>query len=210
MRILKINRSSLKEAVKVLEKGGVIVYPTDTAYSLGADACNKKAVDKIYQIKGRDFNKPLPVIVSSLKMVEEYCFLDERVLKLATRFWPGPLTMVLKKKKKPFLWDGIKIQNTLALRLPASDIALALVEELGRPIIATSANLSGQKECYEIKSLLKQFKSSPFSQLIDLILDAGKLPKIPVSTIIDLSKKEPLILREGPIKKITLIKALRS
>ncbi len=205
MEVLKISQNSIKQAVKILKRGRIVVYPTETAYGLGADSTNSKAIKAIYDIKGRAFSKELPLIVDSLKMAERYCLMDDRALKLAAQFWPGPLTLVLKKKKGTHLAVG---KTTVALRISSNNTAQLLVEELGRPLTSTSANLSDRPECYSLAELTKQLQNKKAAQQINLALDEGKLPKRPVSTIIDLTGERVKILREGLIKKQDILKVI--
>lgn len=207
MEVVKINprkpeRKVLEKAVNILKKGGVIVYPTETCYGLGADAENKSAVKRIFKIKKRKFEKSFLVLVSSLAMAKKYVIFNKLALKIAKKFWPGPLTLVLEvKDKKKFK------SKTLGLRISSSKICQALVKKSNKPLISTSANLSGQPPIYSISEFLKQFKNKKYQP--DLILDAGRLPKVSPSTIIDLTKDYPKILREGPIERKSLLNFLK-
>jgi len=183
------NPLSGKAAVKALEGGGVIIYPTETAYGLGADFLNKKAVEKVYQIKGRAFNKPLPVIVSSLAMAKKLVKFDIISLELAKKYWPGPLTLVLPTKDN---------KGTLALRVSGNKLATSLARQLGRPLVSTSANLSGRAECYNTDEVIKQFKGKKHQP--DLILNGGLLTKNKPSTIVQVTAEGLKIIRQGAIK----------
>ncbi len=195
MRILQLKKDNfsfiVKTAVKVLKDGGVVVYPTETAYGLGADFLNPQAVKKIYQIKGRSFNKPLPVLVSSLAMAKTMVKFDKLSLKLAKKYWPGPLTLILNSKFQ------IKNYKTLGLRISASKLATFLVKKSGRPITATSANLSGRGELYTAKEIAAQFKNKKFQP--SLIIDSGRLPRQRTSTIVKMINGRMEILRRGKI-----------
>ncbi|MBT3689797.1 threonylcarbamoyl-AMP synthase [bacterium] len=177
----------IKQAISILKKGGVIVYPTETAYALGADFLNKKATNKIYKIKGRGSSKELPIIVSSLSMAKEYVKFNKLALKLARKYWPGPLTLVLETKQG----------KTLALRKTSNKFTLSLVKKLKVPIISTSANISGKTNCFKVDDIIKQFKNNRIKP--DLIIDAGSLKKSKVSTIVSVDNKLK-ILRRGAIK----------
>lgn len=187
----------------MLRAGGVIVYPTETAYGLGADFFNLKAVKKIYQIKGRDYRKPLSVIAGDLKMAKSLVNFDKTSLGLARKCWPGPLTLVLSQKSQPEagrpLAEKFKINDykTLGLRISSNKLATAIVKKLGRPITATSANISGKGECYSISDVIKQFKNKKSRP--DLIIDAGRVPKTKVSTVVKVIDGEIKILRRGKI-----------
>ena len=175
MRRISLTSHSAKglvaEAVKILHQGGTVAYPTETAYGLGADFFNPLAVKKVYAIKGRSFKKRLSVLVSSLAQARKLVKLDSRSLKLARKYWPGPLTLVLPAV------DG---KETLAVRQSSAKLATALIRKLGRPITATSANLSGRPENYSAEEVIKSFKNR--KRRPDLVLDAGRLPQRKDST----------------------------
>ncbi len=206
MEIIKIDskisqKEMINQAVMILKNGGVIAYPTDTTYGLGVDATNVNAISKVYKIKGRDFRKPIHVVVSDIKMAKKFAYIDKKTMVFFKKFLPGPLTLVLKKKKT--VLDELTANlKTVGIRIPESKIAIEIVKKFKKPVTTTSANLSGLPACYSLKEILKQFENS---KLINLILDAGDLPKIPPSTIIDLTGKKPKVLREGPITSNKLI-----
>ena len=198
MSILKVSDKSIEKAIEYLKKGRVIVYPTETSYALGCDATNDDACKRIFEIKKRSEEKKLPVIVADLKMAKNYAKFNKDSLKLAKAFWPGPLTLVLENKKKvsPLVAD-----EKIALRVSSNKVARMLSRKLGKPIVATSANISGKTNCYSIKEVLKQEVKA------DLYLDAGKLDRIIPSTIFDVERR--MILREGPITIDRILKVLR-
>jgi len=199
MQVVKLNKLNqtviIKQAVDVLKQGGVIVYPTETAYGLGADFLNPKAVKKVYQIKGRDFKKPLSVIVADLKMAQKLVKFNKISLKLAKKHWPGALTLVLPRKA--IVETGFKPVSTIALRVSSSKLATAIVKKINQPLTATSANLSGKGELYSTMAVIKEFKNKKYQP--DLIIDAGRLPKIKPSTIAKIEKNKLEILRQGKI-----------
>lgn len=204
MEIVKINPKNpssalIKEASSILKEGGVIVYPTDTVYGLGVDATNKKAIEKVYKIKGRTFRKPLLVIVSNIKMAEKFCEITQTAKKLIKKFWPGAVSFVLRKNEKGRRELKIK-GKTIGLRMPKSPISLEIAKKFGRPFTSTSANLAKRPPCYSLGEIQKQFGKKKLA-LVNLMLDCGYLPKRETSTIIDLSSTKPKILREGLIKK---------
>jgi len=201
VEIIKIDPKSpkitdIKKAIGVLESGGLIIYPTDTAYGLGANALDEKAVRKVYEIKGRDFSKPTHVVVRDWKMIEELAETNHLAKKLFDKFLPGPLTIILPKKKTvpDILTAGLQ---TVGVRIPNNNLTIKLSNHLTFPYTTPSANKSGGKTPYSIEDVKKELDISK----IDLILDAGKLSFNPPSTIIDLSGSDPKILREGPILK---------
>lgn len=192
---MKISKD-IFEAVKVLKNGGVIVYPTDTAYGLAADPFNPSAVKKIYQIKGRKFNKPLTLIASDLMQVKKIVHLNALEKQLIQKYWPGPLTILFQVKDKRLLRIGKG--GRIGIRIPKNKIARLLSQKCNKPLIATSANLSGQPECYSVNCVLKEFQYQKVKP--DLILAAGRLPRTKRSTIILVENKKLKIIRQGSIK----------
>ena len=190
---------NLKEAIAVLKKGGVIVYPTDTAYGLGAKFSDKKAAARIYKIKGRPGGKPLPVIVAGLTMARKFFKFSPPELALAKKYWPGALSLVLllKRKIKYYHTPEYGSRASVVVRVPNSKIARQLSRAVGEPIFSTSANLSGAGECYSPREVIKQF--ADHKHLPDLILDAGRLRHKKPSTIIEVIGDKIEILRQGPI-----------
>ncbi len=195
--ILKPAKKGLLKAVRVLRKGGLLVYPTETAYGLGCDATSAKAVKKIYAVKGRGTNKPLSVIFGSMQIAKKYVSLDKPARLLMRKFMPGPLTLVTRPKRK--LAGSPK--NEIAFRIPSSEFALALAKKLKKPVTATSANISGKKPVYTFKDAFAIFNNK-----IDAIVDAGNLPERRVSTIFSLGSMS--ILRKGAISEKEIRKCL--
>lgn len=190
--------ASLTQAVKVLRAGGLIIYPTETCYGAGADATNQKAVDKLLAYKSRREGRPLSVAVTDQIMASKYVKLNTSAKNLYKKFLPGPLTVISAGKHK--LAKGVESETgSLGIRIPAHPIALAIVKKFGRPITATSANVSYKPRPYSIKQLLSQ-TSKKQQKLIDYIIDVGALPKRPVSTIVDTILDDPLIIRQGKVR----------
>lgn len=175
----------LKSAVDCVRKGGVIIVPTDTVYGFIADASNKKAIDKIFRLKKRQKDKPLPVFVKGIKMAKELAFINERQEEILKRYWPGKYTFVFKRKK------GIKLygvgKETIALRIPKHKLLNALLKKIDRPLVQTSVNLSGKPALNKIKDIIKEFEKA------DLIINAGNLPKRKPSRIVDLTEGRRVI-----------------
>lgn len=203
MEIIKVNPDNLsnKTIEKVggaFKKGGVVVYPTDTVYGLGVNALDEKTAKKIFQIKGRDFNKPISIIVKDIEMAKEVASFGRNVEKILEKIFPGPVTAILFKKKilSDILTAGT---NKIGIRIPDCKITRLIMEKLDFPITTTSANISGKGASGDIGEILKQFKNSKLKP--DLVLDAGVLPESQSSTVIDLTGPEPKILRAGPVNK---------
>lgn len=198
--ITQENREDLiKKASKVLKEGGLVIYPTDTLYGLGGNALDKSVVKKVFMAKEREATSPLPIAVNSIEMMKEYSELSKKAEMLARAFLPGALTLVLKKKNLPdTLTGGLP---KVGIRIPRSDIALGLVDRLGMPITATSANISGNAPPVSAEEAALQIKSA------GIVLNGGKMQNRVPSTVIDLAGK-PKILREGAVRRIELKKVI--
>jgi len=222
MKILKINlqnpsKKVIDKVVKVFKEGEVVVYPTDTVYGLGANALDKKAVEKVFKIKEREFNKPISVIVRDWGMMKKIANFDLKTEKVLKKILPGPVTVILYKKKilPDILTAGTK---KIGIRIPDCQFTKILMEYLDFPITTTSANISGKPASGDIREILEQFKcltpgvkhqATPgVKHQPDLVLDAGILPESKPSTVLDLTGSKPKILRAGPITKKELFKIL--
>lgn len=171
--------------LKILQSS-VFVYPTETCYGLGCDAARIDLVEKIYQIKDRDYRKQLSWIVTDIEMAKRYVKFSAKALNLAQKHWPGPLTLVLPSKKSSRL---------IAMRASSHPIAQKIVKRLNQPIISTSANLSGGSNCYSVKEVISQFKIQKFQP--DFVINGGDLPPCPPTTIALVIKGKIKILRQG-------------
>ncbi|KKR48909.1 MAG: Sua5/YciO/YrdC/YwlC family protein [Candidatus Magasanikbacteria bacterium GW2011_GWC2_40_17] len=189
----------LKEAVDFLKKGGVIIYPTETAYGLGCDSTNQEALDLIFKIKQRPQAKTLPLIAGSLAMVKKWVILNKQEEILAKKYWPGALTLVLKNKKEVGLSKSVVAKdNTVAIRISSNKIARTLAQRLGRPIVSTSANISGAKEIYSVTDLKKSFKK--LSTDCIYTVDGGVLKRRAPSTVARIRNGKIEVLRQGGLK----------
>ncbi len=196
IKLTKTNRVSvLQQALEVLHAGGAIIYPTETSYGLGVDFYNQEAVDKIYKIKKRDRNKPLPVIVPDIVSASSIVNFSDKAKRLAIAHWPGPLTLVLPFKYCK--WSG-HCDDYLALRVSNHPFANDLVSLFGKPIISTSANLSDTGDSYDPAKIKEQFAKSEIRP--DLFIDAGVLPPRLPSTIIKIDGDKIEVLRQGDLK----------
>ena len=180
----------IKKVVQVLERGGVIAYPTDTFYGIGCDIMNKKAIQRIYQLKQRDQKKPFSFICSNLKNISDYAKVSNYAYKTMKRLLPGPYTFILEGSK---LVPKIMLTNRkmAGIRVPDHPIPVAIVEGLGNPIISTSA-ATPEGEIFYDASLIHDF----FGARIDIVIDGGPVPSGP-SSVISLQNDEPEVLREG-------------
>lgn len=198
-RILKINPtkpqiSMIKQAVQLIRKGEVVAFPTETVYGLGADALNPSAVKKIFEAKGRPADNPLIIHIHDKEDLKRLARdIPEITEKIIGKFWPGPLTVVLKKSKiVPKITTGGL--DTVAIRMPKNKIANLLIKESGVPLAAPSANFFGKPS-----PTLAKHVSEDLAGRISLILDGGKTKIGIESTVIDLTSKTPMLLRPGGI-----------
>ncbi len=200
MKILKINpnkpeKELINLAVDVLKHDGLVVYPTDTLYGLAANALNKKAIMRVYKVKGRDYKKPLSIALYSLVQARKFVRFNSTALKLAKKFLPGPLTIVLPMKHK-FPKELTFDSENIGIRIPDNKIVLNLIKACEFPITATSANISGYKDPVTAEDAINQIGDK-----VDLILDGGECKLKKPSTVIEVLGNEIKVLREGAIKR---------
>ncbi len=195
MKILKINannpeKDKIKAAVNVLKRGGTIVYPTDTVYGIGANILDEEAIQKVYDAKKRSPSKPISACVSKIQDIHKIAHMDKNTEKLVEKIFPGPFTVILKKKKDvpAVLTAG---GDKIGVRIPDSRVCMELSSQF--PITTTSANISGEKIPESLDGILKQLDSS-----VDLILDAGTCKHGIHSTVIDMTAS-PKIVRKGAV-----------
>lgn len=207
-RVIKINPNrieadKIKKIAEVLKEEGVIVYPTDTFYGLGASCFSERAIKKIYRLKRRSLSKPLSLLVSGLDMVQSIASdIPSLFWELAEKFWPGPLTIILKASGQlPRSLLGPK--NSIGIRLPGVLWLQKLMNEAGFPITATSANISGEKEITRPEKVMAIFYGR-----VALIADGGKAKGALPSTVLELTSPQAEILREGAVPRSLLEKYL--
>ncbi len=200
MDIFKLKSSNqaqaTKTALKILRNQGLIVYPTETCFGLGADATNEKAVEKIFQFKG-ERNKPVSIAAADQEMAEKYVRLNRTALNLYQNFLPGPLTVISFSQGK-VVKKLESNRKTLGVRIPDLPFTLKLIKAFGRPITTTSANVSNAKPPFSLKDFQK-YTSQKRQNLVNLFIDPGSLPKRESSTVVDTTLNETLILRQGQI-----------
>lgn len=184
-------------ARKAMEDSGIIVYPTETAYGIGANALDEGPIEKVYEVKKRPCEKGLTVICSSLEQVERYSSLGELERKLVDELMPGPLTLVAEKK------DNVpdNLNEKFVFRISSSRIARELASDF--PLVATSANVSGGETSYSVEDI----DDSILAQ-VDAVLEAGELDRSPTSTIAEVNNGEIVIHRKGPVSRQELEKVL--
>ncbi len=194
-----IELDKIEKTVSILREGGLIVYPTETFYGLGADIYLSKAIQKVYRLKQRDPSKPLPVVISDLDMLEDIAVELSPVYKpLISTFWPGPLTVILRASPRvPDVLLGPSA--SIGIRLTGYEWLRALVRNASFPITATSANISGEREIEDPKKAIRLFEGK-----VDLIIDGGKTEGFLPSTVVDLTGEKPRLVREGAISSLQL------
>ena len=185
--------ASADKAASVLKNGGVIVYPTETLYGIGALASNSHAVEKIFEIKGRPYGKPIPLLIKNMDMLSEIAESSGLTSLLSEGFWPGRLTIILKQKSvlPELITCGT---GKIALRISAHPFLQDLFELIDEPLTSTSANPSSDQNLLDSGELFDAFNGK-----VDLIIDSGKIPESKGSTIVDLTADLPQIVREGDI-----------
>ena len=199
--ILKIDADNseeriLKQAAEIIAGGGIVAYPTETFYGLGADATNEKAIENIFAVKGRNFKNPISLIIGQADDINPLVQdVPQTAKKLMAALWPGALTIVFSAADivSPLLTAG---SGKIGLRVSSHPIAMGIVQKLKRPLTATSANLSGAPECTRASEVAEQIGDK-----IDAIIDLGDTPGTAGSTIVDVTCRPPVILREGAISR---------
>jgi tRNA threonylcarbamoyl adenosine modification protein (Sua5/YciO/YrdC/YwlC family) len=179
----------VRRAVSILSDGGVIAYPTDTVYGIGCDLTNKRAVDRIYEIKRMDRSHPLAFVCPDLSDIARYAIVDNQVYRVLRRFLPGPYTFILEATREVPKLVQMK-RKTVGIRVPACEVTRALARELGRPIISSTAALPGEDPMIDPAEIDAAFRG------LSLVLDGGAGGLVP-TTVIDLTKSPPEIVRKG-------------
>jgi L-threonylcarbamoyladenylate synthase len=200
MKVIKLEELDgiyLEEVVSVLNGGGLVIYPTETVYGLGADATSESALEKLWEFKGERGDKPVLVAVSSTKMAGEYVDFNDLGKKIVQKYWPGAVAVVAMSRNRV----AKKAQGgaeTLGLRMIDSKIILKMINLFGKPITSTSANVSSGSTAKSLPEFLKTVPEDR-QELIDIFIDGGELPLRQPSTIVDTTGKEAKILRQGEV-----------
>ena len=196
--VRQIKTEDIKAAGEVLKQGGIVAFPTDTVYGLGAVFDDEKAVRKIFAAKGREEKKPLSILVADSAQVEllseiksgEMAQKAERLMK---KFWPGALTLIFRKK--PGIPDAVTAGGeTIGIRMPDMELTRELIRAAGKPLAAPSANTSGKRSSVSAREVLEDLDGK-----IDMVIDGGTCPVGVASTVVDMTGETPVILREGVI-----------
>ena len=197
MEIINSNTKGINQAVKKLLDGEIVFIPTDTVYGIAASPYNDKAIKKIFSLKKRSYKNSLVLLCSNYKMARKYAIFNKTADDLKKKFWPGPLTLILKKKstlKISRKW--ISKNNSIGIRIPDHSVPKKIINKCNFPIFCTSANISGKKSCKDIKDVLRNFKNKKITIINDDTTKFGL-----DSTIIDVTKNKINILRKGNLNK---------
>lgn len=187
----------IERAISALRNGNLIIYPTETCYGVGVDATNREAVNKLLQYKERPEGKAISIAVAHREMAQEYVDINQTAENLYKNFLPGPITVISNSKHKAA--HGIEAEDgSLGIRIPDYPFTLELIKAFGKPITATSANMSGRKTPYKIEDILDNIPEKK-KGLIDLIIDVGELPHNPPSTVVDTRLNDIKTLRQGEL-----------
>ncbi len=203
MKLLEANDEAIRATAFLMKEGGIVVYPTETVYGIGCIPSDPDAAQRICEIKERA-DKPLPLICTDIETARKVVEMTPEAEKLAAKFWPGPLTLVLLAKVKYNMWVTHGA-TTLGVRVSPCAVAQKLAKAVGGVIVSTSANISGgepAKSAQEAKEI--------FGNKVDIILDGGPSPGGESSTVVDLSGEEIWLLRKGPVSGEEIMAALRS
>jgi tRNA threonylcarbamoyl adenosine modification protein (Sua5/YciO/YrdC/YwlC family) len=185
-----IIKDNINEAIRILQNGGLIIFPTETVYALACDAASKPAIEKLSQLKMRDAGKPFSIMVSSLHQVKKIALIDAKITRLFKELTPGPITIICNAKQ------SFKTSPaTIGIRIPDNIIALTILKKFKKPIIATSVNKTSKPSATSIATIDKELLPH-----IDYIINGGKCELGISSTIVDMTKEMPNFLREGNIK----------
>ena len=186
-------KKDIERAVRALKEGKIIIYPTETCYGIGCDATDEEAVKKVFEAKKRPETKKLTCIVSDLDMAKRYCKLSEKGEKLCREFMPGPLTFVAEKREGRI---SDAVNEDFAFRVSSDPLCRKLSIEVNRPVVATSANISGKSSRYSVEEMSEDIVESA-----DVVLDRGEIEKNQPSTIAGLEEGELKVYREGPVSE---------
>lgn len=201
MKTILFSKMDKKKIIKSLIHGGILAFPTDTVFGL-ACTVNEKAIDKVYEAKGRSFEKALPMMCDSLEMIREYAYVSEKAEKIVEKFTPGALTLIFRKKEnvEDFVTKG---KDTIGIRIPDDEFILDLIEDLGRPLMVTSANISGDRSLLKWEDVYASMKN----KINGIVCEDARGEC--ASTIIDVTGDEIKLLREGPISLKEIEEALQ-
>jgi L-threonylcarbamoyladenylate synthase len=198
---LKVNcdKEGIEKASQIINQGGVVIFPTDTVYGIGCDPYNKASIEKIYKIKSRYITKSVPVLTYSIEMAERIAQFDQLTKKIVKKFWPGPLTIILKVTDEK-IKKSLNLENKIAIRVPDHKCTLELLKKCNY-LVGTSANISGDLPYTNPKECLKKMQD------YDVFVDGGMITSNGESTIIEIENEEIKIIREGSLTKEEILQS---
>lgn len=178
--------------VEILKSGGIVMHPTETCYGLAVDVFNEEALKKLYKVKKMALDKPVSILVDGLGMAQEYGVFSEKAFELAQNYWPGPLSIMLPRKRNlpDYLNPG---SEYVSIRCSSDDFCVKMVKEFGRPVTTTSANVAGQPQLYKVD------KGQKFLNGVDFIIDGGEISQNRPSTIVKVDGDNVEIIRQGSV-----------
>ena len=198
---MKVNcdKEGIEKASQIINQGGVVIFPTDTVYGIGCDPYNKASIEKIYKIKSRYITKSVPVLTYSIEMAERIAQFDQLTKKIVKKFWPGPLTIILKVTDEK-IKKSLNLENKIAIRVPDHKCTLELLKKCNY-LVGTSANISGDLPYTNPKECLKKMQD------YDIFVDGGMITSNGESTIIEIENEEIKIIREGSLTKEEILQS---
>jgi L-threonylcarbamoyladenylate synthase len=193
------DKEGIEKASQIINQGGVVIFPTDTVYGIGCDPYNKASIEKIYKIKSRDITKSVPVLTYSIETAERIAQFDQLAKKIVKKFWPGPLTIILKVTDEK-IKKSLNLENKIAIRVPDHKCTLELLKKCNY-LVGTSANISGDLPYTNPKECLKKMQD------YDVFVDGGIITSNGESTIIEIENEEIKIIREGSLTKEEILQS---
>jgi L-threonylcarbamoyladenylate synthase len=193
------NKEGIEKASQIISQGGIVIFPTDTVYGIGCNPYNKESVEKIYKIKSRDIMKSLPVLTYSIETAEKIVEFDQFTKKIVKKFWPGPLTVILKVTDKK-IKESLNLENKIAIRVPDHKCTLELLKKCNF-LVGTSANISGNLPYTDSEECLKNLKN------YDIFVDGGIITSKGESTIIEIENGQIKIIREGSLTEDEILQS---
>jgi len=199
--VLKVscNKEGIEKASEIISQGGIVIFPTDTVYGIGCNPYNKESVEKIYKIKSRDIMKALPVLTYSIDTAEKIVEFDQFTKKIVKKFWPGPLTVILKVTDKK-IKESLNLESKIAIRVPDHKCTLELLKKCNF-LVGTSANISGDLPYTDPKECLGNLEN------YDIFVDGGIIASKGESTIIEIENEQIKIIREGSLTEDEILQS---
>ena len=199
--VLKVscNKEGIEKASQIVSQGGIVIFPTDTVYGIGCNPYNKESIERIYKIKSRDIMKSLPVLTYSIETAEKIVEFDQFTKKIVKKFWPGPLTVILKVTDKK-IKESLNLESKIAIRVPDHKCTLELLKKCDF-LVGTSANISGDVSYTDPKECLKNLEN------YDIFVDGGIITSKGESTIIEIENEQIKIIREGSLTEDEILQS---